>query len=102
MRYAQDDGEDVAGVDNVTRWPHRRQRESTSSFDGKCQTVAYDGTLLVDDVADDNLLGDLFDDSARENGNYWVLDTDYTSFAIVYSCTSFRGIGRTGLMPVHN
>ena len=73
-----------------------------SSFDGKCQTVAYNGTLLVDDVADDNLLGDLFDDSARENGNYWVLDTDYTSFAIVYSCTSFRGIGRTGLMPVHN
>ena len=29
MRYAQDDGEDVAGVDNVTRWPHIPKRKST-------------------------------------------------------------------------
>ncbi|XP_070560544.1 apolipoprotein D-like [Ptychodera flava] len=85
----------------------------------KCGTAHYElksnghikvwnrGIKVSSNAANDDVVGDA--DTPNPNqpaklkvkfsrwqprGNYWVVDTDYTSYAVVYSCTSFFGLVR--------
>jgi len=83
----------------------------------KCGTATYSlkdnghirvenqGIAVSRNAADDSVVGDAYaPDSSQPaklkvkfswwqpRGDYWVIDTDYTSYSIVYSCTSFFGV----------
>ncbi|XP_011448683.2 apolipoprotein D [Magallana gigas] len=49
------------------------------------------GDIYIPDVNDGSKLKVKFA-SAAPYGNYWVLDTDYEHYTLIYSCTSILGI----------
>jgi len=64
----------------------RVQNQGVNSFTGKETDIV--GRAYAPDASIPSKLKVSFSTGSME-GNYWVLDTDYTQYAIVYSCSDF-------------
>ncbi|KAK2714413.1 apolipoprotein D-like isoform X2 [Artemia franciscana] len=77
---ARYEGTEEPGVVSVYNVATRPSGEFTSiSGSASAPNASAPGTLVVEFPG-------------QPNGNYWVLDTDYTNWAAVYSCDSILGL----------